>query len=94
MVSKGLDKPVMIENVFSEIRRVLKSNMVDEESLDAIIQAELGIDENESIEDLFHEAFGSIEDARERVDRLQRAGVSLLTPPCREVIVMGLAAKG
>ena len=68
--------------------------MVDEESLDALIQAELGIDENESIEDLFSEAFGKLEDARERVDPMQSAGVSLLTPPCREVTVKGLAAKG
>ena len=39
-------------------------NMVDEESLDALIQAELEIDENESMEDLLSEAFEKTEDAR------------------------------
>ena len=39
--------------------------MVNEESLDALIQAELEIDESESIEDLFSEAFDKLEDARE-----------------------------
>ena len=59
--------------------------MVDEESLDALIEAELGNeDEYESMEYLFSEAIDKLEDARNRADRLQRVGVSLFTPHGRE----------
>ena len=58
--------------------------MVDEESLDALFQAEFENDQVESMEELFSEAFNKIEDARNRVDKMQKAGVSVLTPPCRE----------
>ena len=57
--------------------------MVDEESLDTF-EAELENDEVESMEELFSEAFDKIEDAGNRVDKMQRGGVSLPAPPCRE----------
>ena len=45
--------------------------MVNEVSLDALIQAELeNEDEYESMEDLFSEALDKLEDTRNRVDRL------------------------
>ena len=86
MELKGLNKSVMNKYVSSEIHRVLKVRAVWSMKIcfNNLIQAELEIDEYESMEDLFSEAFDKIEDARMGVDRMQHARVSLLIPPCRE----------
>ena len=49
-------------------------------SLDELFDAELEAEEDQSIESLFSEAIESVEEAMRRADRLQRAGVSPLTP--------------
>ena len=73
---------------FTENLPSLQLIMVDEGdtrmSVDALLDAELDGDEDESIESLFNEAFESMEDARRRTDRMQRAGVSPSTPFGRE----------
>ena len=59
--------------------------MINEESLDALFQAELNeIDDCESLKHLFIEAFNKMEDARKRVDHMQHESVSLLSPLCRK----------
>ena len=59
--------------------------MVDEESLDALFQVELNeIEDCESMEDLFSKAFDKMEESNKSLDCMQHAGVSLLTPLCRE----------
>ena len=59
--------------------------MVEEEqdtrmSLEDLFDAELEADEEQSIESLFNEAFENVEEALRGTDRMQRAGVSPLTP--------------
>ena len=49
-------------------------------SLDEPFDVELETEEDQSIESLFSEAIESVEEAMRRADRLQRAGVSPLTP--------------
>ena len=68
--------------------------MVNKELLDALFEAEFEKDEIESMEELFSEAFDKIEDARNRVDKMQKAGVSLLTLPCREEYCKGPGSQG
>ena len=54
--------------------------MVDEMSIEALFEAEFE-DDTQSMEDLFSEALSSVEEAKRRADRLQKAGVSPSTPP-------------
>ena len=54
--------------------------MVDEQSLDALFEAEFENNDSQSTEELFSEAQENVEDARRTVDRMQRAGVSTSSP--------------
>ena len=59
--------------------------MVEEEhdtrmSLKDLFDDELEAGEEQSIENLFNEAFENVEEAMRRTDRMQKPGVSPLTP--------------
>ena len=79
---------VMYKYSFEVHREQKVFNMV-EESLDALFQAEFEDDESLSMEELFSEALEKVEDARRRVDKMQKAGVSLFTPPCKKLMRRG-----
>ena len=53
--------------------------MVDE-SFDALFDTDFGNDDSQSMEELFSAALENVEDARKRLDRMHKAGVSTFTP--------------
>ena len=68
--------------------------MVDDESREALFDAELENDDCQSLEELFSEAVKNVEDARRRVDRMQRAGVSPANPVVENMARAGADTEG
>ena len=70
-----------------------KFNMVDDESREALFEAEFENDDCQSLEELFSEALEIVKDARRIAERMQRPGVSPANPVV-ENKARALAAKG
>ena len=62
-------------------------------SREAPFEAEIENDNSQFMDDLFNEALENIENARKKVDKMQRAGVSF-SNPIVENKTRALAAKG
>ena len=56
--------------------------MTEEETHEALLEAELEQYKIESMEDPFNEALSSVQDPKKRIGRKQQPGVSPLTLPC------------
>ena len=69
------------------------SGLVEDMSLEALFEAEFEKDNSPSMEEPFSEVLENIEDAKKRVDNMQRVGVSSSNPVV-ENNTWALVAKG